>query len=306
MSRGAGVKAIAVIAPAGLGTVEGNSQSSLPFSDIVDFGAYVGPIRYQQVYNSSDFSQLPDGGAYLTGIFFRGDCLSREGVEVTNLQVNLSTTSAKADTLSATFADNIGTDDMQVAALARAAFPNLGNHCPAVWDSDAIVLDVPFFYDPAKGNLLMDLRTSGASPPPRTLSIFDTQSGVDSVSRVVAYSLSATTAQVMDSEGLVTLFGFYERPRLIVTLETNTVVIKWPYQPDPFKLQWRDSLTAAPTWQDFTGNVALVFGGYKVATIPLKGSKSKRFYRLFWNSPQPLLSGPSGAAAGTGAAPATP
>lgn len=281
--------AIAVIVPVGLEEVEGNSRSSLPFSDLVDFNIYVGPIRYQQVYGSSAFSRLPTGGAYLTGIFFRGDCTSRESIAVTNLQCNLSTTAVNPDAMNARFADNIGLDDVKVFESARAAFTNFGDPCPAGPSSSAMQLDVPFLYDPAKGNLLMDLRSPGAFPPARGLSFFDSQLAADEVSRVAALSLDATTAQTVDSAGLVTRLEFYEKPGLIVTSETNTIVIKWPYRPDPFQLQWNDSLSSAPNWQNYTGSVALAFGGYKVVKIPAKEAKVRRFYRLFWKSPQPIV-----------------
>src|SRR5437899_2403168 len=66
--------------PNGLENVEGNDSSLLPFG-------VEGSVRYQQVYDASQFSRLPPGGAFLDVIFFRNDCKNGYAVLVTNLQV---------------------------------------------------------------------------------------------------------------------------------------------------------------------------------------------------------------------------
>ena len=291
------VMAISVVVPAGLEEVDGNSKSALPFSDLVDFNFYLGPIRYQQVYNASAFSKLPASGAYLTFIAFRGDCLSREPTTATNLTVFLSTTSARADSLSGTFRENVGPDEVNVFDTRRSPFGSDGALCPSAFSSSGFSLSIPFLYDLARGNLLMELQNLGVRRPLfQSLSMFDTQLANDEVSRVAARSLEATSAQVVDSEGLVTLLGFYAKPELIATYETNTVVLKWPYRPDPFVLQFKESSVSGTVWKDFVGTVSRAIGGYKVATIPESALKPKQFYRLYWNSPQPSLPAPAGSA----------
>src|SRR5438876_574008 len=71
--------------PNGLITQEGNGESRLPFG-------YPSPVRYQQVYDASQFSRVPAGGAFLTRIFPRPDCSNTFEWRVTNLQVRISTT----------------------------------------------------------------------------------------------------------------------------------------------------------------------------------------------------------------------
>src|SRR5262245_23924365 len=73
-----------VVVPNELENVEGNDGSRLPFGEL-------GTVRYQQVYDASQFSRLPPGGAFLDRIFFRSDCNNGLAVLVTNLQVNAST-----------------------------------------------------------------------------------------------------------------------------------------------------------------------------------------------------------------------
>src|SRR5580704_9366006 len=73
------------------------------------------PIRYQQVFDASQFSRLTPGGGLINRIAFRGH---GPGVPFTGtvpqLQVNLSTTQKSPDGLSSTFADNVGPDDTRV------------------------------------------------------------------------------------------------------------------------------------------------------------------------------------------------
>src|SRR5881394_1149464 len=95
--------------PSGLSDVEGNAASRLPFG-------YPTPVRYQQVFDVSQFTLVPTGGAFLTRIFPRADCSSTFKWLVTNLQVNLSTTLKSPDNLSAIFAENFGADEIGVCS----------------------------------------------------------------------------------------------------------------------------------------------------------------------------------------------
>jgi hypothetical protein len=148
---------VSVIVPSAQATALGNSSNQFPFNP-----RSVGTttIRYQQVYGASEFAP----GIYLiTQIAFRaeppgtGDPVFPPFTGTTGtLQVDLSTTSAAPDALSTTFADNLGADTITVFgghwALSTA---NSGQF-------DLILnLTTPFEYNPANGNLLMDVRNSG-------------------------------------------------------------------------------------------------------------------------------------------------
>src|SRR5213075_2238108 len=78
--------------PNGLMTVEGNGASRLPFG-------YSIPVRYQQVFDASQFAPVPSGGAFLTRLSLRADCSNTFTWLVTNLQVNFSTTLKSPDNL---------------------------------------------------------------------------------------------------------------------------------------------------------------------------------------------------------------
>jgi hypothetical protein len=173
------------------------------------------PIRYQQVYNASQFSRLNSGGGLINRIAFRGHGPGTPFTgTVPQLQVNLSTTSKSPDNLSSTFADNVGSDDTQVFSGP------LGTAVTFTGDATnfevVINFTTPFFYDPNKGNLLIDIRNSqgGSEVPPLTQELDGASTTGDSVSRVYNYGdVTATTAgqtggvDEKDSYGLITKFN---------------------------------------------------------------------------------------------------
>lgn len=65
-------------------------------------------VRYQQVYES-------DGPIKIYALRFRIDLNNTEfNATLPDIQINLSTTDKTSDTLSTTFADNVGADDLVV------------------------------------------------------------------------------------------------------------------------------------------------------------------------------------------------
>lgn len=109
---------------------------------------------YQQVYTSSVFS----GPMVITSLAFYntqqdiGAAAMNSGLWT----ISLSTTTADWDTLSSTPSANIGSVNTQVFS---------GNLLQpwAFGDTLLIPLATPFSYNPADGNLLMDVQVSGAS-----------------------------------------------------------------------------------------------------------------------------------------------
>src|SRR5262249_47345311 len=92
-----------VIVPGASSGVEGESNNAFPF-DIGDF-AFV-TQRYQQVYDAGAF----DGAILISGISFRPDADYGSAFSATlpSIRIDLSTTRAPVDALSALFADNVG------------------------------------------------------------------------------------------------------------------------------------------------------------------------------------------------------
>src|SRR6185312_12538975 len=162
-------------------------------------GIFSAPSRHQIVFGASEFPPYP---IVISQIQWRPD--SADGgpfsnTVVTNIQINLSTTAKSADALDSTFSQNIGADDSVVFSgtlTLSTAFTNLTNNTKA-FDMNA-PLQTPFTYNPANGNLLLDVRDfTGCG-----VNLFDnaTASGTDTVSRVSTTDPNGTSG-VPDSAG---------------------------------------------------------------------------------------------------------
>jgi hypothetical protein len=110
--------------------------------------------EYQQVYTSSLFSSP----ITITGLEFFNTQASMGATSLNSgtFTVSLSTTSADWDTLSTTFASNIGGDNTTV-------FSGDWGQSWAGGDTLVINFATPFSYAPSAGNLLMDVNVAGAS-----------------------------------------------------------------------------------------------------------------------------------------------
>jgi hypothetical protein len=121
------------------------------------------PIRVQQVYEAAQFPPEP---ILIQQLRFRPGATQAGPFNTTlsNLQVNLSTTPAPADTLASTFANNVGPDEVVGFGgpiTLRSAFR--GPAGGPKWFDIVVPLTTPFLYDPAAGNLLLDIRNFIAS-----------------------------------------------------------------------------------------------------------------------------------------------
>jgi hypothetical protein len=181
---------------------EGDSQAPSPFFK-----------RYQQVYGASDFAALtPSGGGFLIEIQFRMDSVFGFGFsEVAHdLQVNFSTTARGPDQLSAVFSENIGPDETTGFRADQFRFSATPTTISPQPFSITIGLTQPFFYDPAQGNLLLDMRSSSPFIP--TIPHFDAWNRPgDSVSRAVGL-YNSDSARTIDTAGIVTEFSFRAVP----------------------------------------------------------------------------------------------
>jgi hypothetical protein len=193
-----------IVVPNNLAGTEGNSNNIFPFS-IANFG--LTSQRYQQVYASSQF---PTGIDEITQIAFRPDASVGSPFSSTlpNIEIDLSTTSAAPDGLSSTFANNVGPDNTVVhsgSLTLSSAFTGLAG---GPKDFDIIInLSTPFSYNPALGNLLLDVRNFGGG----ATTFFDAQNTLgDSISRVNTVSPnnvnSPTANGAGPTVGLVTRF----------------------------------------------------------------------------------------------------
>ena len=152
---------VAFAAPASAQIIVGAPATSYNF---IPFGSNAGFPEYQQVYASSDFS----GTITIEDIEFytvagTGTGTPNPGV----VTISLSTTSAAVNGLSTNLSANIGSNNTTVYDAVLPAVQSSG-----VLD---IPLSTPFTYNPANGNLLVDLlrephtaeaRGSSSTAPP--------------------------------------------------------------------------------------------------------------------------------------------
>jgi hypothetical protein len=149
-----------IVSPGADTSVEGGSNNGYPFN-LSFFG--LSTMRYQQVYNSSEFSGA-GGPMLITGIAFRPDTGTGSAFSSTlsSVQIDLSTTSVNASTLGPVFASNVGLNDTVVfngaLSLSSSYTGPLGG--PKTFDI-VITLTTPFVYNSANGNLLLDVRNFG-------------------------------------------------------------------------------------------------------------------------------------------------
>jgi hypothetical protein len=98
---------------------------------------------------------------WIKAVAFRPDAQTGDSFSATlpNVQINLSTTAKGPDTLSTTFASNVGLDDTTVFSGALVLSSGYTGPAGGPKDFDIVItLAIPFRYDPASGNLLLDVR----------------------------------------------------------------------------------------------------------------------------------------------------
>ncbi len=178
----------------------GNSASELPF----DTGT--NSIRYQQVFDASQFGQIGPGGAVITMLSFNV-AASGQGFDTTlpSIRIDLSTTTKLPDALSPTFADNVGADDAIVFGTGPLSI-RAGGPAGGAFDIH-VPLARPFFYLPSAGNLLLDVRNFGGG----NTTFFDGVFTVgDSVSMVYGTPADGS-GSVNSSDGRLNTFGLITR-----------------------------------------------------------------------------------------------
>jgi hypothetical protein len=145
--------------------------------------------QFQQVYSASKFS----GPVTITGITF----IYRNGDASQTYVFTLSTSANPVGSLSATFADNIGADAQQFYSGPLVS-PNAS--------FEAFFAGTPFYYDPADGDLLLDISHPLSLGGTDSTYIGAYSPALQDVSRV--YSAQATGPGYTEDQnvGLMTFF----------------------------------------------------------------------------------------------------
>jgi len=201
-----GLYAAVIVVPNSLATNDGNGTSTS------NPGA--ASVRWLQIHDASQFQAL-SGPSLLTQFAYRPDTVVGEsGPRTLTLRIYASTTSRSVAELSTTFADNLGANNTLVfdgtVIVTTANLPGPGNTRQFDY---VFPFTTPFLYDPAAGNLVLDLQivSSGSALT------FDTVSGDSAIGRVFSSgSSTATTGDLRASH--VTQLTFAPEPTTVALL----------------------------------------------------------------------------------------
>lgn len=152
---------LTLVAPNGYDTVVGNSNNIFPFS------RGTSSMRYQQVYDSSNFTLAGVAGpVVITRMRFRpfpGVVTSWGGGSWPNVRIDMASCPTDFTAASPTFASNLDIDLQTVVngPVSPSAGSTLGNGVVVPWHLD-IPLATPFAYDPTLGkDLTIDVWLDG-------------------------------------------------------------------------------------------------------------------------------------------------
>jgi hypothetical protein len=200
------LRAQVIVVPNGLATNDGNGfgTSTAGFAS----------VRWLTIHDASQFGAL-SGPSFLTQFAYRPDrIVDQSGPRSLTLQIYASTTSRSVADLSTTFAENVGPNNTLVfngtVNLTTGNLPGPGNTRQFDY---LFPFTTPFLYDPAAGNLVLDLQIQANG----SAVTFDTVSGDPAIGRLFAFgSSTASTGEFRDSH--VTQLIFVPEPTVAVSV----------------------------------------------------------------------------------------
>jgi hypothetical protein len=162
LAAGSLAAAQTVVVPNEWEAVEGPTNNSFPFTTTV------ASQRFQQVHGANQFTSL-SGPHRITALRLRPNANSTYPawtISFPSIDIRFSTTSAAPDQLNPAFDANVGLDEVVVhnGPLTISTMQSSGSPFPVgpmEFDIE-IPFQTPFIYDPANGNLLMDVRRDAA------------------------------------------------------------------------------------------------------------------------------------------------
>jgi hypothetical protein len=122
--------------------------------------------RMQMVYGLGEFA-VATNALCITELRWRPDYFYGKPFKaiVQEIQINLSTTGKKPESLSSYYAENVGKDDLEVFSGPLELVSSYDGPTNGPMKFDIVVrLTTPFLYVPLNGNLLVDIRNFSGSP----------------------------------------------------------------------------------------------------------------------------------------------
>ena len=258
------LRAQVIVVPNSLATNDGNSVVITPS----------GAARSQQIYDASQFGAL-SRPSLLTQFAWRPDTIpGPSGPRLFTLQIRAATTTRSVAGMSTTFADNLGTNNTLVfdgtATLTTGNLPGPGNTRQFDY---VFTLTTPFLYDPAAGNLVLDLQLDATGP---ALQI-DFVSGDPTVREVANSSSSTGTSGTFLPFAKPTQFTFEPPP--LVTIRASQVEVCWNSQSNvTYQVQYRSDLTTN-LWTSLGGCIRST-NSTSCINDPIVVGQAQRFYRV--------------------------
>ncbi len=237
-------------------------------------------VRWLHIHDASQFGAL-SGPSFLTRFALRPDTiLGQSGPRSLTLRVYASTTSRSVAGLSTTFAENFGTDNTLVfdgtVNLTTGNLPGPGNTRKFDY---VFPFTTPFLYDPAAGNLVLDLQIEGDG----SAVTFDTVSGDSAIGRVFSFGSSTATTGDIWAFPHVTQFTFAPPPR--VTIRMSQIDVCWNSISNlTYQVQYRSDLTTN-LWTSLVDCVRST-GSTTCIVDPIVVGQPQRFYRVEVRTPK--------------------
>lgn len=233
-----------------------------------------GGARSMLIFDASQFQPLT-GPSYLTRFAWRPDTLPGPvGPRTTRLEIYASTTRRSLAEITTRMNDNVGPDRTLIFSgthpFVSANQPGPGN----TREFDYVFpVTTPFLYDPAAGNLVLDLQISGATGPAMRFDAL-TRSTV-SLGLLGPDVATATTGLFVDVP--VTQLTFEPAP--IAEIRTSQVTVCWSSVPEAtYRVEWRTEVSPA-AWTVLVECVRST-GETTCVQDPLTPGDARRFYRI--------------------------
>ena len=261
------LRAQVIVVPNDLATNDGDS-----FAQTNDGPS--GGVRNMWIFDASQFGAL-SGPSLLTQYASRPDPIAdASGPRSPRVRIYASTTKRSVANMSTTFAENLGTNTTLVfdgtLRLTTANLPGPGD----TRQFDILFpFTTPFLYDPAAGNLLLDLQIISSSGP----SIgWDAVTGNRAAGGISAGG-SPTAATGEFSSPSVVQFTFEPPP--LVTIRTSQVEVCWNSKSNvTYQVQYRSDLNTN-VWTSLV-NCVQGTGATSCILEPVVVGQPQRFYRV--------------------------
>ncbi|MFI5224697.1 MAG: hypothetical protein ACHQX3_10760, partial [Nitrospirales bacterium] len=225
------LRAQVIVVPNSLATNDGNGSDT----------STAGPasVRWLTIHDASQFGVL-SGPSFLTQFAYRPDTIpGPSGPRTVTLRIFASTTSRSVAGLSTTFAQNLGTNNTLVfdrtVTVTTGNLPGPGNTRQFDY---VFPFTTPFLYDPAAGNLVLDLQIEANGSAVSFDTVF---SGDPAIGRVFFFGSSTATTGIIQNPH-VNQFTFEPPP--LATIRASQVEVCWNSISNlTYQVQYRSDLT---------------------------------------------------------------